>query len=159
MATAHAQAQTDKKKTYIIFFDLKSAFDEVNWQLLIQKLIFKRYPTNLIKTIEILLSNIQASTDAKQPKGKILKGVPQGGVLSPKLFNTFIDDLSAEINKKYKGYLFADDLAILVHKMKNLKESIELVENWCIRNHMILNKQKCGIIKLTNRAGELSQKI
>ena len=49
------------KRVYIIFFDFKQAFDNVNWDKMKTKLIQEKYPLDIIKTIEILYNNVYAS--------------------------------------------------------------------------------------------------
>ena len=53
--------------------------------------------------------NITPSTSSK-----VEHGIPQGSVLGPLLFLTFINDLPKFINDKSVPILFADDTGILV---------------------------------------------
>jgi hypothetical protein len=43
----------------------------------------------------------------------IKHGVPQGSILGPTLFQVYINDLPAVLNKKAIPVLFADDTSIL----------------------------------------------
>lgn len=79
----------------------------------------------------------------------IKRGVLQGGVLSPFLFNTYINDLSQSLkNINAKFYLYADDLAVLVHGQKKANDVITSVLQWCKKNKMQINAKKCGVMFL-----------
>ena len=55
----------------------------------------------------------------------IKKGVLQGGVLSPELFNRFINDLANELKKiNVKIYLYADDLGVIFTGKKKAEKII-----------------------------------
>ena len=72
----------------------------------------------------------------------------QGGILSPHLFNLYIDDLAMTlVNRLHlKAYLYADDLGILINGKIELKKTLKAVENRAKGNKMMLNKKKCGIM-------------
>ena len=122
-----------------------------------EKLSFHRFPQNLMKTIEILLNNAHTSISSSKLRSQIKRGVIQGGITSPTFFNIFINNLIQELSKKFQIFVFADDLCGLVHTKKELKEIITIVENWCARMSMKLNKNKCGIIKLSENRLKLNK--
>jgi hypothetical protein len=67
----------------------------------------------------------------------VRRGVLQWGVLSPELFNRYIDDLANQLCEKgIKIYYYADDLAVLGHGKAKLNSIIELIEKWCSLNEM-----------------------
>lgn len=75
-------------------------------------------------------------------------------ILSPLLFALFINDLPPHI--KCKILLFADDLKIF-YKISTLSDAIQLQQdidkifNWCARNNLQLNINKCFILSFTRR--------
>ena len=87
--------------------------------------------------IKFLLNN-----DYREISGNICqttKGVPLGGVLSPILFNYFINDL-LELNKNINvNLVYADDLAVFF-STDNLDTVLDIIENWTVNNNMMINK-------------------
>ena len=80
---------------------------------MLNRLITYKYPSDIISTIQILYKSSCFKTFKDGNPISISRGVIQGGVLSPKLFNLFIDPLAVELNKLYLTFYFADDLSLL----------------------------------------------
>ena len=88
--------QTNKKsnknlKPLIIFFDFKKAYDSISRQILLTKLNDFEIPTNIINLISNMLKKftlIYGDSEIKTYRGLI-----HGSVLSPLLFNLYINDL------------------------------------------------------------------
>ena len=93
--------KTRKKTLYVCYIDLTKAFDYLNRHALILKLQQRNVDGKFINTIKSMF--LKSSSRVKW-NGKISKpiknryGVMQGGVLSPKLFNEYINsDLQPNI--------------------------------------------------------------
>ena len=77
---------------------------------------------------------------------RVKSGVPQGTVLGPLLFLTFINDIGTDISSTLR--LFADD-CLLYHVIDSardvelLQHDLNLITEWCKRWFMKLNLDKC----------------
>ena len=86
---------------YIVFLDASKAFDIISHWTLFRKLIDRNVPMYLIKILCYWYQHQLMSVRWRYFISNVFKvtnGVRQGGILSPKLFNIYIDRLSNILN-------------------------------------------------------------
>ena len=107
----------DNEKAGVVYLDLTAAYDTVWHRGLHLKLLRMVPDRHMVRFIMETLSNrsftLQTSSGEQSRLRRLRNGVPQGSVLSPMLFNVYINDLPDTASKKY-GY--ADDLAIMLNR-------------------------------------------
>ena len=135
MAKKQVQSYINAGYTNIVDIDLKSFFDMVNHDYLMNLIKRKVQDPLLLKLIwRFLRSPIKI--DGKLHKRR--QGVPQGGPLSPLLSNIVLDELDKELeNRKLKFVRYADDFSIFAKSRRSayrIKNSIGRF----IRNHLHL---------------------
>ena len=144
-----------KKEAYGLFIDFSNAYNSIPHELLFNKLRSK----NVLKEEEInFLEQLYARYNLRVGNKTLRsnKGVAQGSVISPALFNIFIEDLSEELKSKANIDLedllyYADDLLTLCDSIEQVKTAINIITDWSQRNGMLLNKKKSGIVIFTRR--------
>ena len=81
----------------------------------------------------------------------VISGVPQGTVLGPLLFLSYINNISDGISSSMR--LFADD-CLLFTTIRNqedsdkLQEDLEKISQWCEKWQISLNINKCKLLEI-----------
>ena len=100
------------------------------------------------------------TTDGHSRKIPVLKGVHQGNVLNPTLFNIFINDITTAITGNHSPstntntvqipcFLYADDIVILSQTKTGLQNKLDLLYDYCSAWGLQINKDKTKVIVFT----------
>jgi len=83
--------------------------------------------------------------------------VAQGSLLSPGLFNIYVEPLYKKIEREGISddciMAYADDLLVVCPTLNHLQKVIKAVRRWCDKNNFKLNEIKSGIVELLPRKG------
>jgi len=150
-----------------VLMDLSKAFDCIPHDLLIAKLSAYGFDNSALTLIYSYLKGRRQSVKVNGTLGSsltLLSGVPQGSILGPLLFNSFINDFYYLFeNATLHG--FADDNTLSA-KACTLRELICTLENeadiaikWLKCNDMIANASKFQTIFLSKDKGHLKAHI
>jgi hypothetical protein len=154
-ALTHAAISNDlvyeHKNIKRVFIDLKQAYDRVDTDILINKLSQRKLPKHLIRLISSLFLNctisIQINGEMTNPIN-MKRGLMQGTILAPLLFNIYIDDLAEKLGNN--ALLFADDIQIFNSSTQLLQRQLDITHDWCEENKMVIGILKCGSIGCDN---------
>ena len=152
--TNHITTGFNQKKpphrTITIALDMSQAFDTVNHYTLIEKLINTNTPNLITRFIANYIRGCKAFTQYKNKnsfKKQFKAGVPQGGVLSPTLFNIYMSDLPTPPCDIHVT-TYADDITIYSSDknytiaQQRLQPYLEDVQTWTKANDLKLNASK-----------------
>ena len=143
-AVRAAQEYVRQGKGYVVDIDLKSFFDEVNHDKLMQ--LLKAYVED--KPLKALIgSYLRAPVqNADGTRQKRSKGTPQGGPLSPLLANIYLDPLDKELEQRGLSFVrYADDIAIFVKSERSAERILNSVIAWIERKLKVpVNRDKSG---------------
>ena len=136
--------------------DLSKAFDCLPHNLLLAKLKAYGLTDHSINLLRNYLSNrkqrVKIGNNCSEWQN-ITKGVPQGSILGPILFNIFLNDIFASLNETTL-YNYADDNTICNsdENIENVKSHLEsmtkIAIDWFERNCMQANPEKFQAIFL-----------
>ena len=148
-----------KNYTVAIFLDFEKAFDTVWHEALLKKLQAIGISGNFLRWVETFLKDrsFQVRVENTLSQTKYTKrGVPQGSVISPILFNIFINDL-ADICSNSKVSLYADDVALwkngsnLKFVSSKIQNDLLHIEEWSKKWKIKLSESKSKVVVFTNK--------
>ena len=144
---------------YMCFLDALKAFDKINHWNLLAKLIKRHIPLIIIRLLYVWHSSqsfiVQWGSCLSKPF-KVKNGVRQGGILSPFLFNLYLDDLSVALNDSkvgcminavYMNHLFyADDSVLLAPSPSGLSKLMSICQGYAASSELSYNAKKTVIM-------------
>ena len=158
-----------QQNLYHVFIDFKKAFDRV-WHAALWATMRKyNISANLVRTIEQLYDK---ATSAVQMNGSIGEwfrttvGVRQGCLLSPTLFNIFLERIMSDALEEHDGKVstggryitnlrFADDIDALAEEEQ--ESLVESLDKTCTRYKMEISAEKTKL--MTNSANGIQREI
>lgn len=140
---------------YICFMDASKAFDKVNHWILFKKLLKRGVPKFIVRLLSVWYSSqkFYIKWSNKLSSGfNVSNGVRQGGIMSPILFNLYVDELSNALTNTRVGccigstftnhLLYADDSVILAPSPYALQVLLNVCETFALSNDMVYNVKK-----------------
>jgi hypothetical protein len=140
--------------------DISAAFDAAWHPAIIGSLIDKNVPSYLVKWINHYLMGrkIICQVGGEEFKRTLERSCPQGGCLSPILWNCLIDDvfeIPLRNDVRIQGY--ADDLCVLVEGEDRLvmseaaSEVVEQLVKWGDRKKLTFNERKTEMLLFSRK--------
>ena len=159
-----------QEKVYACFVDFRKAFDSVWHDGLLYKLLQINVGGNFYDLIKNLYYNSTGSVrigDFQTQSFQYARGVRQGCILSPLLFNLYINDLPYSFENilsdpfvlpngtKLSSLLYADDLIILSRSKAGLQNCLNTLAQYCRSWMLNINPKKNKIMIFQRRAKKI----
>ena len=151
-------------RTITVALDMSKAFDMVNLYILLRKIQNTNIPNIIIQYLANYLRGRKAYThynNADSAKKQFKTGVPQGGVLSPTLFNIYTSDIPTPPDKVHNT-TYADDMTAYSSDAKykkaeeRLQPYLDELSQWTKDNDLKLNPTKTQTTLFTPDPAEYS---
>ena len=143
----------DKNIVLMTFLDIKGAFDNISLESAIKSMATHNFPENIRNWYKHYLENRSGYTETNGTTliRQLIRGTPQGGILSPLLWNMCADTLLHKFNNTNitaQGY--ADDTSLAITgKVKNIdtiinqmQGAIDTALNWGHANGLNFSPEK-----------------
>ena len=154
-------------RTITVALDMSKAFDTVNTHTLIGKLLQTSTPGTILKFVANYIKGRKAYTSFRNHKPiqrQVKTGVPQGGVLSPTLFNIHTADIPTP-TAPVQVMLYADDITItsthtsMSAARKYIQPYLHKVYDWTQHNNLIINPDKTTCTLFTPDPAEYNSNL
>lgn len=139
------------------FVDLMGAFDKANQDVILEELIVKGIKGRLLGWIgdNLIRRKAKVSFQGHEFVEKSFElGTPQGGILSPILFNVLMDRIGRHnFPHGTQVQIYADDILLQCSNERVMTEALEEFESLCLCMGMVINiaKTKFQSRRVTDR--------
>ena len=161
-------AIANRKLAMALFVDIEGAFDNLSTDAAVHAMKNHKLPAKIIKWFEFYLRN-RSSSITLSGTGKtkrLVKGTPQGGVLSPILWNLAFDELLKmfDNNQRVEIRGFADDACLVITgddpitMEQELQKGLDRINRWARWNGLKLSSNKT-VAMIFNRTRRMNNEI
>ena len=154
------RALLNKNSVLCTFLDIQGAFDHTTPTSIQMALDTHKTPPLLNHFISTMLQSrfISVNIHGQTITRSIGKGCPQGGILSPLLWNLVMDSL-LQLLKAHNVWCigYADDLVICVENntpsitAEVTQHALSIIQKWCKAHHLCVNPKKAESLLVTRK--------
>ena len=153
-----------KSRVYCAMIDISKAFDKIDYDILISKILKTSLPKQIVYMLEFMFKNTYVNTSinkvASEP-WRVENGTRQGGINSPILFSFYINDTINAISNMNVGcslggirtniICYADDVCLLAPTAVALQKLIDVASVQLENIRLDVNVSKCACMVFSKR--------
>lgn len=157
-----AKFKEHNQPLYMCFIDFKKAFDSVQHEKLWWAMLDMGYPPHLVDLLAKLYNNQKASVRIAGVVSdwfRIRKGVRQGCIISPYLFNIVSETVMRKALENFHGGItvggrkisnlrYADDIVLLASSVDELQDLVNRITEAGQEYNLLINSSKTKIMAL-----------
>ena len=153
---------------FTCFPDAAKAFDRVSHWTLFSKMIKRNVPLVIVRIIAFWYQTQTMCVKWGKVDSEyfnVSNGVRQGGILSPKLFAVYVDDLSHELtlcksgcyidDKCMNHVMYADDICLMA---PSLQKMLDVCFDFSLRNDIIIRENTLRVLREWGRKKDSQDK-
>jgi ribonuclease HI len=143
-----------------VFFDIAGAFDNTPFGAVEDALRHRHARPAVIRWTGNMLRQrgVYATMGDTSHEVRVMRGCPQGGILSPILWTLVVDSLLAKLNESaYYTQGYSDDGVILIVGKhldvvcSLMQKAVQIVQMWCADRELSVNPAKTEMMLFTRR--------
>ena len=153
--------QLSNRSTYVAYIDFSKAYDSICREKLWYKLekLGLKIDSKYFTALKSLYNDVKCAVKLNNQLSSwfdVNVGLKQGCLLSPVLFNLYVNDLACKIkslnigvrtqNDNISILMYADDLVFLAESESDLQMMLDTLNEWCITWGMNVNEQKTKVM-------------
>ena len=154
--------KTRNLETFTAFIDFSRAYDRICRKYLWYKLEKIGISGNILGALKSLYTDVSCCVKIGLNSHltewfSVNSGLRQGCLVSPTLFNLYINDLGIQIKQECAGIsldngekicllAYADDIVLLAEREDDLQHMLTLLERWCKDWDISINTKKSQIV-------------
>ena len=162
--------KASKLDTFACYIDFSKAYDRIPRSLLWYKLNKIGINGNILCALQALYSNVKCQVRVNEcisDSFEVTCGLKQGCLVSPTLFNLYVNDLVTTINmldrgikvgdKKVSLLLYADDMVLLGSCARDIQYMLDALHQWCVDWGLLVNPTKSKIMHFRNKGRKITK--
>ena len=161
-----------KLSTFVGFVNFSKASDRVPRELLWLKLEKMGLDGNMLQALKGIYQQVQCCVRVQGSLTKFFNvgtGLKQGCLLSPMLFNLYLNDFICNVKESGLGIsvdgekiailVYADDIVLIAENEQDLQTMMNMLNDWCKIWQMSVNIDKTNVIHFRPKSIPLTDKI
>jgi ribonuclease HI len=162
------KAVSNKQHALVVSLDCSGAFDRIQFSSAKKAMKNKNIPSSIIEWYDQILNSrcVSAELQGVNRRRKPKRGSPQGGVLSPLIWNLIMDTLMTQFKgAAVTAIAYADDVLLIVTGkdfstlVKIMQKALDKVLNWGKQNGLCFNPDKTCVVDFTRNTRFVPTKV